>query len=71
MSHNVYTHNESGLILECRYDYEPALPGDEIDPPWEAQATIYEILINGVECYNAINPALIQEIEALIVECFV
>ena len=52
------------------YEYEAGEPETDIDPPYPAIATVLFLYIQGypVECYDIVNPATIQRIEAYLVE---
>ena len=66
---NFFLHYQ-GHDLAGLYEYEAAQTETDIDPPIAAIATICEIYVNGskVESLEFINPAVIQKLEAMLVE---
>jgi len=60
-----------GYKFLCFYDYEPEIAADELNPKWDAVVTITEVFINDSKeyAYELVNPAVIQQIEAEILEC--
>ena len=66
---NFFLHYQ-GHDLAGLYEYEPAQTETDIDPPIAAIATICEIYIDGglSESLEFINPAVIQKLEAMLVE---
>jgi hypothetical protein len=67
---NTYKTQWDGYDLFCVYEYEPPLPADDINPAWEGFVTICEVYINNStnDALNLLDPALIQNLEALILE---
>ena len=65
MSIHTYNKNFYGYTLTGTYEYEPAIPGSLIDPPWGPVVTIIDIYINGSDedAHDLINPTTIQYLE--------
>jgi hypothetical protein len=54
-----------GYTLTGTYEYEPAIPGSLIDPPWGPVITIIDVYINGSkeDAYGMMNPDTISYLE--------
>lgn len=65
MSIHNFSINYYGYTLTGSYEYEPAIPGSLIDPPWGPVVTIIEVFIDGskAHAYEMLNPDTIQYIE--------
>ena len=67
---STYMHFEGEYTFYCIYEYERPLAATATDPAWEGCVTVCEVFINGckTDAHDLINPSLIQQIEADILE---
>lgn len=65
-----FNRNIYGFQFTGKAELEPAEAATATDPAWPAVATVYTLHIDGSEkdCIDIINPAIIQRIEAMLVE---
>lgn len=65
MSIYSFSINHYGYTLTGEYEYEPAIPGSLIDPPWGPVVTIIDIYIDGSKenAYGMLNPDTISYLE--------
>jgi len=59
----------AGVHIRGLAEVEPAELATDIDPPWPAIVTVYEVYVEPYkQCLEIIDPAVIQRIEKMIAE---